>query len=610
MAEIFRQLFALFDARERRRFIILAFVMVFVALAEVLGVAVVLGLLKVMTDPDLIFSSGPLSWTFETLGFTSVWAFEVFLSLISLAAVVAGQIVKIAGNYAIIRFGTMRGFTISNRLIQAYLGQPYAWFLGRNSAEMEKTVLSEVYQLEGSVLLPGLNLLANAVIAASILGLLFFVDPLITGFAILGIGGAYVGLYLTVRKKLLHYGQEIVKANELRFRLTKEATGGFKEVKLLGLEDAYSRRFLQPAMRFSNAVATSRVLQQVPRFAIEAMAFAVLLMSILLMLYRSNGDLVAAIPVLGTFAFSIMKLLPAMQNFYGSLAAIRGGKPVLENLYNEYTSALENIAQHPPAASSGKHLEFAHAMELQAATYCYPAATKPAIRGLDMVVPANSTVGIVGGTGAGKTTLVDVILGLLTLDEGQLRVDGRPITRANLLDWRKAIGYVPQAIYLTDTSVAENIAFGIEPRDIDLDAVHRAAKVAALHDFVTSELSSGYDTIVGERGVRLSGGQRQRIGIARALYHDPDLLILDEATSALDNVTERAVMDAVHNIGHEKTIIMVAHRLTTVRNCDRIFLLEHGKVGASGTYDELLAKSEAFRRMVYDDREGGANEVA
>jgi ABC-type bacteriocin/lantibiotic exporter with double-glycine peptidase domain len=214
-----------------------------------------------------------------------------------------------------------------------------------------------------------------------------------------------------------------------------------------------------------------------------------------------------------------------------------------------------------------------------------------------MSVSARTTIGIVGGTGAGKTTLVDSILGLLTLQNGNISVDGTTLGRDNMQAWRNCLGYVPQTIYLTDSSVAENIAFGIPPEQIDMAAVERAARAASLHEFVTCELQEGYSTMVGERGVRLSGGQRQRIGIARALYHDPEVLIMDEATSALDNLTERAVMDAVQNIRNQKTIIMIAHRLSTVRKCDRIFLLKNGTVDACGTYDELVETSDEFRAM-------------
>jgi ABC-type multidrug transport system fused ATPase/permease subunit len=236
-------------------------------------------------------------------------------------------------------------------------------------------------------------------------------------------------------------------------------------------------------------------------------------------------------------------------------------------------------------------------IELESIRFNYPNTETPAIHDLSLRIEAGTTVGLVGPTGCGKTTSVDILLGLLTPQRGRLLVDGDEITEENLRRWQVNLGYVPQQIYLSDSTLARNIAFGIPEHKIDLDAVERAARVANLHDFVVSELPEGYRTIVGERGVRLSGGQRQRVGIARAVYHNPAVLVLDEATSALDTVTETAVMDAIHNLAHEKTIIVIAHRITTVRECDNIYMLDKGRIVAEGTYDRLLKTSEHFRAL-------------
>ncbi|EWG99105.1 hypothetical protein Q427_26930 [Halomonas sp. BC04] len=243
-------------------------------------------------------------------------------------------------------------------------------------------------------------------------------------------------------------------------------------------------------------------------------------------------------------------------------------------------------------------MSLSRGIRLEDITYRYPQAERPALDQLSLEIPARTTVGLVGSTGSGKTTTVDIILGLLTSQHGQLVVDGTPITADNVRAWQRAIGYVPQHIYLADDTVAANIAFGLPADKIDMQAVERAARIANLHDFVVNDMDHGYDTQVGERGVRLSGGQRQRIGIARALYRDPEVLVLDEATSALDNITEQAVMEAVHNLGHRKTIILIAHRLSTVEACDRIFLLKHGRLDGTGRYDELLADNANFQSMV------------
>jgi ABC-type multidrug transport system fused ATPase/permease subunit len=284
---------------------------------------------------------------------------------------------------------------------------------------------------------------------------------------------------------------------------------------------------------------------------------------------------------------------------YYALAEMRFVTPILTKVHGDIMRYAPTDAPPPPDVPAVRLRE---RLALSDVRYAYPTAERGAIDGLTLAIEAHTSVGIVGGTGAGKTTAVDVILGLLRPQQGALVVDGVEVTDATIRGWQKSVGYVPQHIFLTDDTVTANIAFGIEPAEVDMAAVERAAHIAELHNFVLKELPEGYDTTLGERGVRLSGGQRQRIGIARALYHDPDVLVLDEATSALDNLTERAVMDAVHNLGRDKTIIMIAHRLSTVRDCDSIFMLERGQVVAKGSYDDLVESNADFHKLVSGGR--------
>jgi ABC-type multidrug transport system fused ATPase/permease subunit len=383
----------------------------------------------------------------------------------------------------------------------------------------------------------------------------------------------------------------------VRGRLIQEALGGFKELKLNGLEDTYVRRFEVPARRHADDVGRLQILTEIPRFLLEGITVGVLLTLVMILLLRSGGSILSILPTLGAFAFAVMRLLPALQQIYASFATMRTGLPILKRVHRDFVTNQQYFV--PPSSNTMKvtPLAFEQSVELREVSYTYATAQRAIFDGLNLKINAKSTIGIVGGTGAGKTTLVDIILGLLTPDQGELLVDGIAINKGNVRAWQRAIGYVPQTIYLTDDTIAANIAFGHSASEIDLSAVERAARIAALHDFVVSELPLGYQTKVGERGVRLSGGQRQRIGIARALYETPSLLIMDEATSALDNITERVVMEAVQNLRADKTIIMIAHRLTTVKDCDVIIMLEHGRVVSTGTYDELVAANDTFRRM-------------
>ena len=287
------------------------------------------------------------------------------------------------------------------------------------------------------------------------------------------------------------------------------------------------------------------------------------------------------------------RLMPSLQQIYASWATLSYAAPALDALHKD----LMSLKTVEPVPKSTAFMPFNQAITLSNIVFTYPKASQPSLKKISLEIRAYSTIGLVGSTGSGKTTTVDLILGLLEPQEGTLELDGQVINSSNRSCWQQSIGYVPQQIYLADDSLAANIAFGVEGNKIDQAAVERSAKIANLHEFVINELPHAYATTVGERGVRLSGGQRQRIGIARALYHNPQVLILDEATSALDNLTEQAVMEAVNNLGHEITIILIAHRLSTVRQCDHIFMLEKGEIKAQGNYEELNTSNQAFQKM-------------
>lgn len=594
MTDVFRKVFSLLDAHERRRFVLLTLLMIFVALVEVAGVSSVLILLNVLADPTSISSNATLSAVRDSLGLQGLFSFQVVLSLAVICIIVLGLVIKAIGTYAIVHFSYLRGASIATRLIKGYLNQPYAWYLERNSSEIGKNVLSEVDNVVGRVITPLLRLTSNIFIVVATIGFLLVVDPQVTILSSVVLGGSYAMIYLRLRGSMHRAGEDLMQAVSERFRIAQEATGGIKDVKLLGLEEVYAGQFSRAAGLSARSMVRIGIMSELPRFMLEAITFGGLLGLVLLLLFRSDGNIAGIVPTLGVFAFSVMRLLPALQQIYNGMATIRGGAALLDSLATDYTTNLRDSTTSPAQTQA---LQLHRQLDLAQIGFKYASAERQALTGLDLTIPARTTIGIVGGTGAGKTTLIDLILGLLTPDTGQILVDGTPVNAENLRAWQKTLGYVPQAIYLSDDTIAANIAFGLPAAEIDWPALEHAARAAALHDFVMSDLPQGYDTIVGERGVRLSGGQRQRIGIARALYRSPSLLIMDEATSALDNITERVVMEAVHNIRSDTTIILIAHRLSTVKDCDRIFLMEKGRIAASGTYHELVQSNATFRAM-------------
>lgn len=387
-------------------------------------------------------------------------------------------------------------------------------------------------------------------------------------------------------------GIERETANNDRFKTLAEAFGGIKEVKVAGLESVLVQRYNGPAKRVAKSVTAAQLAKQMPRFVLEVLAFGGMLL-VVLYLMKTHGRLDQAMPVIALYALGSYKLLPALQQVYVHLSTLRFSKPALDKLHSDLQSIPRQVDTSPTPAP----LDVKRGFSLKGVTYGYPGASRMALDGLDMDIPAHSTIGLVGPTGSGKTTTVDILLGLLHPSDGCLEVDGIPIDATNCRDWQRLLGYVPQQIFLIDDTITANIAFGVTPSAVNPMAVERAARVANLHDFIMQDLSDGYATQVGERGIRLSGGQRQRIGIARALYHSPQVLVLDEATSALDNLTEQAVMEAVRNLGREITIIMIAHRLSTVRECDCIYVLDKGRLSAHGTYNDLILSSDDFRRM-------------
>jgi ABC-type multidrug transport system fused ATPase/permease subunit len=590
-----KKLLDLLTSHERKRAGLLLGMILVMALLDMLGVASIMPFMAVLANPELVETNAILKAAYAAsshLGVDTPQQFLFALGMLVFVLLVGSLAFKAFTTYAQLRFTRMREYSIGKRMVEGYLHQPYSWFLNRHSADLGKTILSEVGTVIGGGVMPVMNLVTQGAVAIALLTLLIVIDPKLALIVGLTLAAAYGLIFKTTSGLLARMGTERVKANQERFTAVSEAFGAAKEVKVGGLEHAYIQRFADPAQTYARHLASALAIGQLPRFALEAIAFGGMLL-VMLYLMAQSGSFASALPIIALYAFAGYRLMPALQQIYGALTQLRFTGPALDALHKDLMSL-------QPAGPNTQQpaMPLTQAITLNNIVYRYPNAVTPALKGISLSIPAKSTVGLVGATGSGKTTTVDLILGLLDAQEGTLAIDGEPITEHNKRSWQRAIGYVPQQIYLSDDTVASNIAFGIAPEKIDQAAIEKAAKIANLHEFVTNELPQGYGTTVGERGVRLSGGQRQRIGIARALYHNPQVLILDEATSALDNLTEQAVMEAVYNLGHEITIILIAHRLSTVKNCDQIVLLEQGAMKAKGCYDELVHGNAQFRTMV------------
>lgn len=597
MIQLLRQVNGLFNRRERWQLGVLAVVLVVRAGIEMVGVGSIAPFMEVVANPSVVQENEWLRWAYVELGFESVRSFLVAMGVAVIGVLLVSNSISALAVWAMLRFTWSMNHRLSNRLLLGYLAQPYSFFVERNSADLNKRILSEVQTVANGILTPMLNILARSLVVIALATLLIVLDPGLAVVVVLVLGGAYGIVFTSVKAKQRRLGRRRVDANEVRYKITGEAFGGIKEVKVLQREKAFASRFAGPSWTYSRTTASNRTIAQLPRYLFETIAFGGIILIVLYYLQAGEG-LDQILPVVSLYAFAGYRLMPELQTLFAGVTAIRFNQAALDDL-TEDLQRFDLSSEQAAARSEGEAVpvpQLQEAIKFDGVTFYYPEATEPALDALTLTVERNRTVGLVGMSGSGKTTLVDLLLGLYTPDSGQILVDSIPLREGTVGSWRRQVGYVPQHIYLCDETIAGNIAFGVPAAEIDQDRVEQAARIAHLHDFILT-LPGQYETIVGERGVRLSGGQRQRIGIARALYHDPDVLIMDEATSALDGATEDAVMEAIKDLSGRKTIILIAHRLTTVEDCDRIYMLENGRVVVSGTYDELVLQSEAFRTM-------------
>ncbi len=574
----------LLSSREKKLSIFLFFQLLIMAFLDMIGVASILPFITVLTNPELIESNKLLNLlyqNFKMLGVKNDQQFLLSLGLLVFLLLVISLSFKALTTYVQYKFVLMREYSISRTLLTTYLYQPYTWFLNRSTANLGKSILSETSTIVGAGLKPLIDLAAQAMVILAILGLLVIVDPKLVLYIGGVIGLAYGIIFKFAKKYLYKIGQEREQSNEFRYDAVIEAFGAAKEIKTTGLEDSYIKKFSHPAQIYAKKQAQAVVIADLPRFALEAIAFGGILL-IIIYLISQTGSFNSALPIISLYAFAGYRILPAINRIYVAISKITFISPSLDKVYKDLKNLeIQKLSQDQRALGLQKMIK------LKNVIYSYPNSSKPAINDISLSIPSRSCVGFVGTTGSGKTTIIDIILGLLRPQHGFLEIDDKVLTDENIRSWQRSIGYVPQNIYLADDTISANIAFGLESKKVDQNKVETACKIANLHDFIIEDLPQKYQTHVGERGVRLSGGQRQRIGIARALYHNPEILILDEATSALDVQTEKAVMDAVNNLGKNITIILIAHRLNTVKNCDLIFKLEKGNLISRGTFEEL-----------------------
>lgn len=549
--------------------------------------------MELLSKPDALESSEMLTRVYETLNFQSYPNFVIFTGSFIIATITIANLLGIFSQYYHLKFSWNTAHRMSTSLLRVYAKKPYSFYLKQNTSDLRAYLLNEVVALTSGVLIPLIEFISNSIICIIILTLLMMVSPSATlvmgGF----LGGSYALIYIFQRKALKRLGKEKIAANTGRFRYLEEMLSGIKTVKTYAAQKFFYDRFDKESKKFSVIQPRVQMIYATPKKLLEILSFGGVV-AITMYFFVTSGNLLNFLPRLTLYAIAGYRLMPALQKAFSAIAKVKHSMPSLIILYDDLIIArdLDDEPEEPVAP-----MPFKEKMELNKVSFRYDEGEKKVLDNLSLKIDKGSMVAFVGATGSGKTTLIDILTGLLTPDNGNLSIDNTPINTENLESWQRNIAYVPQEVYLYDDTIQANITFGNKDLSYDEARMSRALEMAGVSDFVNNELPEGLDTVIGERGVRLSGGQRQRLGLARALYTEPTVLVLDEATSALDNITEKGIIESLLSLPDEITIVMIAHRLSTVQYADTIFILEHGSVVDKGTYHELVASNETFKKM-------------
>jgi len=579
------------SSRRRRQFVMLTGLMLVSAFAEVVSLGAVLPFLGILVAPEHVFNHPIIADVAQAWGITSADQLVLPLTVaFAMVALIAGAI-RILLLWISTRLTFAAGADLGIVVYRCTLYQPYRVHVARNSSEVISGITNKVNGVVFGVMLPLLMLVSSTVLLVAIMLALLAINLMAALVAAVGFGTSYALITWMSRRRLHRNSQRISYEQTQVIKALQEGLGGIRDVLLDGTQPVYCDIFRQADHPLRRAQGNNVFVAGSPRFAMETLGM-VLIAALAYSFSRQVGGIATALPVLGALALGAQRLLPALQQIYSSWASIAGHYASLADTIALLDQPLPTELLQPAPTP----LLFQDTICFDAVRFRYTGDGPWVLDGLNLTIPKGARVGFVGSTGSGKSTMLDLLMGLLMPTEGELLVDGQPISGNRFRAWQRSIAHVPQNIYLADTTLTENIAFGVPLATINLDRVQQAAHQAQIADFIESS-PEGYQANVGERGIRLSGGQRQRIGIARALYKQASVLVFDEATSALDNATEQSVMGAIEGLNRDLTILLIAHRITTVRHCDTIVELEHGRMVAQGTYEQLLERSPSFRRM-------------
>jgi len=561
---------------------------------EVIGVASILPFMQLVSEPDSIEKSTLLSTIYFYFNFADHKQMLIYFGVGIMMLIAFTNIFSVFTIWLQYSYSWKIAHHLSTRLLKTYINKPYRFFLNTNSSELSAYIISEVNGLTGGVIIPIIEIFSRAFVSLIIFGLLLWVDIKIALIMFGALGGAYLLIYFAQRNYLKKIGEHRIGMNLLRYKSLQELLDGIKTVMVYNQQRFFYDRFHYASKEFTEVQPKYNVMLAAPRNVLEFLAFGSIL-GITIYIFITSGNIQSAIPRLSLYAVAGYRLLPALQKAFAAAAKLRHNHPILDKLYDDLVISLQDDKQLEQEIVP---MPLNKVIELNHLKFSYNDSDQQIIKNLNLDILKGQTVAFIGSTGSGKTTLVDIIVGLLHPTKGKINIDNTSINSTNVKSWRASLAYVPQEVFLFDDTIIRNIILGSREAEIDFPRLKKVTRIANIYDFITNELPEGFETKIGERGVRLSGGQRQRLGLARALYSNPNVLILDEATSALDSLTEKGVIESLKLLPQNITTIIIAHRLSTVRHADQIYILKEGRIADHGTYDSLMNSNDSFKEMV------------
>lgn len=589
MIKTLKELFYLLNPQQKANFIKLQVLVIIMSLLELVAIASIGPFMAIVAKPEIVNEHSAFLFISELTTLNDLHLLAAIGSAV-LFTLTFSSLFSLFVTWKLTSFGALLGADLSSRLFRHFMHQNWLFHTANNSPTLINKTANETYRVTLGMIQPVLIMLSKLVLTAFIALGIFLLNPWVAILGLTLFGSCYLLIYRLIKSALVRNGTIVSVFAVKRFKAMSEGFGGIKDTLILNKQEKFSAAYESYSREVATSQSKSQILGIAPRYVMEVIAFGSVISLVIFLIISQDGNLENILPTISIYALAGFKLMPALQSAFSNLSSIKGNIPAFESIKEDLDQS--TLLK----TTSTNNISFHQNIQFNQLSFTYPQKDTPALNNISVQISKNKSIAFVGPSGSGKSTIIDILLGLIPPNKGELLVDNTPITEANKVSWQSNIGYVPQQIFLADTSIAENIAFGESKDEINQEHLKKSIELSQLEDLINT-LENGIETEVGERGVQLSGGQRQRIGIARALYKQPNVLVFDEATSALDGITEKLIIESINNLAGNRTLIMIAHRLSTVEKCDNIYFMENGEITDQGNYDDLLNRNSKFKRM-------------